>query len=178
MRVLIILLVLVSSAIAEETVIQVGDTVLLRMPIPDGQISNFYRVGDGGTIDLPYIGKVKVVGLNREEAARAIDDSYLTQGVTSRRMAAVSIGGPEPYILMMGELKRPARIAFRPELTLLEAVREAGGFADTANQKRVKLERVTSDRTVIIDVTKLIQKPALDIPLIAGDKVTVMALQK
>lgn len=170
-----LLLMLASSLIAGEAIIRPGDTVHLRAAVPQGgvSISNFYHVGDSGKIDLPYVGKVTIGGLTTSEAAHVIDEVYLSQQVFSHPAATVNIGGPDPFVIIDGQVAHPQHLAIRPDLTLLQAITEAGGFTDSADQKAVRLEQAASGHALVCDVTMIIRQPDQDLVLHAGDKIFV-----
>lgn len=178
-RILLLSLLLRSQAVAGEAVIHPGDTVLLRAAVPQEEafINNFYPVDDFGKIVLPFVGKVTIGGLTAFEAAHVIDESYLSRQVFSHPAATISIGGPDPFVVVDGQIGHPMHVAIRPELTLLQALTEAGGFTAAADQKAVRLERMTRGGVAVCNVSKIIQHPEMDILLRAGDKVHVEVQQ-
>lgn len=115
----------------------------------DGTFFEKYRSG----IDIPVLGKVKVGGLTRTEAANAIqsklrDEEHLLDGV-------VTINSYDQYITVLGEVKNPGRISInRDNMTILEAIGMAGDLNIQARRNRIRVIRQEGDqsRTYFVDI--------------------------
>ena len=77
----------------------------------------------------------------------------------------------ERYIYIGGEVQRPGRIAWSPDLTLSKAVQSAGGFTLYAKESKVTLTR---DRKAYeFDVKLALRQPEQDPLLFPGDAIQV-----
>lgn len=100
-----------------------------------------YQVGPDGTIALPLVGEVPVEGLTTEAAAAAISDRLQRKiGLANLPDAAVQIVKFRPFFIV-GSVSKPGEYAYRPDLTVLQAVSMAGGFYRGEDSGSRDLER-------------------------------------
>lgn len=123
---------------------------------------------------------------NGETTAILVDiDDLLKRGALEKNIVIapgdiviVPFKRPEERILVVGEVVKPASIAFREGLTLLDAFVEAGGGTEYADLGSVKVVRVSSDgkkQELGVDLARILKKADLskNIPLSRGDIVMV-----
>lgn len=118
----------------------------------NNQIS-VYTVDENGTIDIPVLGKVKIGGLTRSEAAQKIQ-SQLRDGAHLLD-AIVTINSYDQYVTILGEVKTPGRINInRDNITLLEAIGQAGDLTIQARRDRIRVTRQegSESRTYFVDI--------------------------
>ena len=72
-----------------------------------------------------------------------------------------------------GEVRMPSRQIFGSRITLLKAIACAGGFAPSANKKKVQLTRHHDGEQRIIDCTSAERHPELDVQIYPGDSIYV-----
>jgi protein involved in polysaccharide export with SLBB domain len=146
-----------------------GDTMvvsLLGIPEP---ITSSVQIDEEGLIRLQYIGAVTAAGLNTAELSQSIRDAYISKNFYTA--LDVSVNVTERYIYIGGEVQRPGRIPWSPDLTLSKAVQSAGGFSLYAKEKRVTLTR---DRKAYdFDVNLAQRQPEQDPLLFPGDSIQV-----
>jgi protein involved in polysaccharide export with SLBB domain len=146
-----------------------GDTMvvsLLGIPEP---LNSSVQIDEQGLIRLQYIGAVMASGLTTSELSQSIRDAYIAKKYYTA--LDVSVNVTERYIYIGGEVQRPGRIAWSPDLTLSKAVQSAGGFSLYAKESRVTLTR---DRKAYDFDVKLAQKrPDEDPLLFPGDSIQV-----
>ena len=90
-------------------------------------------VGADGTIDFPYIGRLKVIGLSTRQiqdelTRRLIDGQYfraVTLTVTVREYRSQSV-------TVNGEVRQPGTVQLKSSATLSEAISQAGHFTARA----------------------------------------------
>lgn len=111
-----------------------------------------YSVDDSGYLELPVLGKIKVVGKTILQAQAAVQkeiDKYFTEAYVK-----LGIGGIR--FSVMGEVLRPGKYTvMQNRLTLLEALANAGELKPDANRRRVQLIRQYpgGSRVVVLDLT-------------------------
>lgn len=111
-----------------------------------------YSVDDSGYLELPVLGKIKVVGMSILQAQAAVQkeiDKYFTEAYVK-----LGIGGIR--FSVMGEVLRPGKYTvMQNRLTLLEALANAGELKPDANRRRVQLIRQYpgGSRVVVLDLT-------------------------
>lgn len=109
----------------------------------DNTQSGFYNylVDYNGEIDYPMIGKVKVVGLTVEQAARTIHDR-LKPFFSEDPALVVNVLISNFYVSVLGEVKSPQTFdVSRPRITVLEALAKAGDLTVYGKRDNVKLLR-------------------------------------
>ena len=118
----------------------------------DPYFSYGYSVDDSGYLDLPVLGKTRLVGMTIPQAQIAVQkgfDKYFTDA-----FVRLSLGGIR--FSVMGEVSRPGRYTImQNRLTLLEALATAGELHPIANRRRVQLIRQYpgGSRVVVLDLT-------------------------
>jgi polysaccharide biosynthesis/export protein VpsN len=146
-----------------------GDSLNIALQgVPDAFASSV-QIDEQGLISLPYIGVVKAAGLSTAELSQRIRETYVTKKIYTTLDVSVSV--TERYIYVGGEVQRPGRIIWTPDLTVAKAIQSAGGFSLYAKETAVSLVRERN--AYPIDV-KLAQKnPAQDPRLMPGDSLQV-----
>lgn len=104
-----------------------------------------YLVDNEGYIKFPIIGALKVVGLTKRQCERMIEDKirpYLSENenpVVTVQMSSYSIS-------VLGEVARPGTfMVSREEITILEALAQAGDLTIYGVRDKVKLIRKNAD---------------------------------
>jgi protein involved in polysaccharide export with SLBB domain len=140
----------------EQNYVSIGDTILFVDTYNREEVSGTQVVDIDGTILLPEAGNVYVAGLTRAEL-----ESYLTQKlapffVDSDVKVNIRTGGKKVYYVM-GEVARQGPFPYTGDITLYEAVLQAGPSEFGANLGRVRLIRADPKDPLVItaDVTKL-----------------------
>jgi polysaccharide export outer membrane protein len=146
-----------------------GDTMIVSLlGIPEPINSNV-QIDEQGLIRLQYIGAVTAAGLTASELSQSIRDTYIARKFYTT--LDVSVNVTERYVYIGGEVQRPGRIIWSPDLTLAKAVQSAGGFTLYAKETRVTLTR---DRKAYDFDVKLAQRqPEQDPILFPGDSIQV-----
>lgn len=116
------------------------------------QIS-LYTIDENGCIDIPTLGRVKVQGLTRSQAAEHIQKEMRDGG--HLRDAVVTISAYDQYVTIMGEVKSPGRLPInRDNMTILEAIGQAGDLTIQARRDRIMVIRQEGDisKTYYVDI--------------------------
>lgn len=149
--------------------LRAGDSLTVALQgVPDPS-NNAVTVDDKGLIVLPYIGPVPAAGLSTAELSERIRETYLAKRIYNAVDVSVSV--TERYVYVGGEVQRPGRIVWTPDLTAAKAIQAAGGFSLYARETAVNLVR--DNAAYVVDL-KLAQKnPANDPRLMPGDSLQV-----
>lgn len=98
-----------------------------------------YTLDENGNVDLPGIGRLKVSGLTRAEAASLIQAKY-RDGIIND--AVVTVSTYNQYVTILGEVKNPGQLEItRDNLNILEAIGRAGDLTITGRRDCVKVIR-------------------------------------
>lgn len=170
--------------------LRVGDTVSFQ--IQEDQIWDPQNapkslvVQDSGEIEAPYIGRVMAVGKTCNELAKeikaALEKDYYKQAtvVISMNVASPILG--RVYIIGQVQHQGPLDIQVNENLTAGQAILRAGGFADFANEKKVKVirsstgpDKTKQTETINLDMDQILSegKTDKDIVLQPGDLIIV-----
>ena len=163
-----------SGAFAQAT-LRVGDPVEIKVGgVPNEeqmQVNNTYTVDANGSINLPYINKVKAAGLTPSQLAQSIEQTYRASKIYTNPTITILMQPTSRFVNVGGAVRAPARVPFTEDITLLAAINAAGGFNDFADQKRVRLMR--GNEVKVYDVRQSRRDPSLDVKLRPGDRVEV-----
>ena len=158
-----------------QATLRVGDPVELKIggvPAEEQlQVNNTYTVDATGSINVPYINKVKAEGLTPAQLSRSIEETYRAEKVFTNPNITILMQPTARFVNVGGSVRTPMRVPFTEDMTLLAAVSAAGGFNDFADQKRVRLLR--GSEVKIYDVRQFRRDPSQDVKLQPGDRVEV-----
>jgi protein involved in polysaccharide export with SLBB domain len=146
-----------------------GDSLTVAIiGVPDPS-TNSVQIDDQGLISLPYIGTVKASGQTAGGLTQLIRGAYIDKKIYTSVDISVSV--TERYVYVGGEVEKPGRIIWTPDLTAAKAVQAAGGFTLYAKEDKVSIVR----NQVLYDVDiKLAQtSPSQDPRLEPGDSIQV-----
>ncbi len=146
-----------------------GDSLTIALQgVPDPS-TNSVQIDDQGLISLPYIGTLSAAGISTAELSQRIRETYVAKKIYT--VVDVSVSVTERYVYVGGEVQRPGRIVWTPDLTVTKAIQSAGGFTLYAKETAVSLVR---DKDAYSINVKLAQKdPTQDPHLMPSDSLQV-----
>jgi polysaccharide biosynthesis/export protein VpsN len=152
-----------------------GDVFKMEI-VGEKDLPQEYQVASDGTVDLPYIQRLSVKGLEPQEIARLIRDELIKRKVLSDPSVVVSVKEyASKKVTILGQVQKPGSFPYAQGLTLIQVISLAGGLNAIANKDRVNLTRRTrsGSRTVVLSVDAITEGRSPDIPLQAGDQIYV-----
>jgi protein involved in polysaccharide export with SLBB domain len=175
----VLLLLLFISSFSPPTfgqaVLRVGDPIELKIGgVPNEeqqQVNNIYTVDANGSVNLPYINKVRAEGLTPAQLARSIEETYRAGKIYTNPNITILMQPTSRFVSVGGAVRMSMRVPFTEDMTLLAAINAAGGFNDFADQKRVRVLR--GNEVKVYDVRQFRRDPSLDVKLRPGDRVEV-----
>jgi protein involved in polysaccharide export with SLBB domain len=106
-------------------------------------LNDVYTVGASGEISLPLIGDVPASGSRLSEVSRVIGEKLkLTLGLIEAPLASIEVVECRPFYIL-GAVEKPGEYAFRPGLTIIQALSIAGGLARHKGFELLRLDRDT-----------------------------------
>ena len=146
-----------------------GDSLVITLQgVPDPS-SNAVQIDDQGLVTRPFLGAVSTADATTATLSQRIRETYIAKKIYNTVDVSVSV--TERYVYVGGEVIRPGRIIWTPDLTVTKAVQAAGGFSLYAKENRLSLVR---DRVAYpIDATLARKNPAEDPRLMPGDSIQV-----
>ena len=146
-----------------------GDSLTIALlGVPD-PTTNAVQIDDQGLISLPFIGTLTAGGMSTAELSQRVRETYVAKKIYT--VVDVSVSVTERYVYVGGEVQRPGRIIWTPDLTVTKAVQSAGGFTLYAKETAVSLVRDKNAYT--IDAKLAQKKPAEDPRLMPGDSLQI-----
>lgn len=146
-----------------------GDSLVITIQgVPDPS-SNPVQIDDQGLVTLPFIGAVSTTGTTTATLSQRIRETYVAKKIYNTVDVSVSV--TERFVYVGGEVIRPGRIIWTPDLTVTKAIQAAGGFSLYAKETRLSLVRDRVAHTV--NAKQAEKTPADDPRLLPGDSIQV-----
>lgn len=159
----------------EVTSVGAGDVFEMRI-VGEDRLPTAYTVAPDGTVDLPYIKRVKVEGLEPQEIAALVRKLLVEKEIRTDPDVTVNVKDyTSKRVEIIGEVQRPGSLPMTAGMTLLRAISIAGGFNALANKSRVTIRRKVKGATLAatVSVDDIIDNKIPDPPLQAGDSINV-----
>ncbi len=141
-----------------------GDAVRVTV-YGEPDLSNSYRVDDGGYIAFPLTGPIAVRGTTTQIAASRLT-AALAAGYLRNPNVAVEVTEYRPFFIQ-GEVGSPGQYPFVYGMTARAAISTAGGFTEIANRDHVLIYRLMSSGRMAKGSVNL------DFPIYPGDTIVV-----
>ena len=141
-----------------------GDKLTIRVA-GEADLTGDYLVDGSGNISMPYVQSVTVAGMTSVQierlVARRLRGGYLRDPQVSAQVTEF-----RPFYIM-GEVDNAGSFAYRPGMTVQNAIAIAGGFSGSANRGVVQITRKNAKGTATYEVPLTTQ-------IYPGDIVTVL----
>lgn len=112
-----------------------------------------YHINDTGYVEIPLLGAIKIEDYTLNDARKIISDyinSFVENTIVDVKLISFNI-------LFFGEIGSPGLQRFmQEEVTIYEAITQAGGVTDAGNRQKILIIRKEKDRfkTMRVDLTK------------------------
>lgn len=159
----------------ESTSLGPGDIFRMQI-VGEKDLPDEYQVASDGTVDVPYLERVPVNGLEPQQVARLVRQKLMEKQILSNPTIVVSVKEyASKRVTVLGQVQKPGTFPFTHNMTLIQALSLAGGLTQQANEDRVNLTRHTKNgtRTVVISVGAITGGRSPDILLQSGDQIYV-----
>ena len=151
-----------------------GDKINIQV-FNEAELSGVYQVSPEGYIMFPFIGKIKVNGMDNfslaVKIAEKLKDGYLKEpNVTVSVEEFVS-----KRIFVLGQVKKADSFPLRRQMSVIEAISLAGGFTNLADLSNVVVTRKVGGREkrFVVDIKSIVNGAKENFYLEAGDIVFV-----
>jgi polysaccharide biosynthesis/export protein len=165
----------------DERPLRIGDRLSMRV-VEDREAPVSLFVTDSGEVEVPLIGRVHAKGLTCKRLAYEIkaplerEYFYKATVIVALDMAGLKSPG---RVYVTGQVHNQGPVDIPPDetFTVSKVIMRAGGFADFANKRKVKLIRRkgNSTETILVNVDEVVRKGRLDKdPVVeAGDTIII-----
>lgn len=146
-----------------------GDSLNIAVQgVPDAS-ANAVQVDEQGLVSLPFIGTIQAAGSSTAELAQRIRETYIAKKIYMTVDVSVSV--TERFVYVGGEVQRPGRVVWTPDLTAAKAIQSAGGFSLYAKETAVNLVRDNKAYTINVELAQ--KNPGEDPKMVPGDSLQV-----
>jgi polysaccharide export outer membrane protein len=142
---------------------KVGDQVIYRV-VEDQDAVVKRIVMDTGEVTLPYLGKVKVLGLTPKEVSYKLKP-MLEKEYYKNATVLLALDTERKFrgkVYIFGAVSQPGSIQIPTDevLTVSKALLKVGGFAPSADRTTVRIERKTTEgkKTVVVNMAEVIDQ--------------------
>jgi len=159
----------------ESTTLGPGDVFTMDV-VGEPDLPRDFQVASDGSVDFPYVHRLRVQGLEPQEVARAVRERLIAQRILTDPSIIVSVKEyNSKRVTVLGQVQRPGSFSLTPGMTIVQAISNAGGLNAIANGERVNLTRKDRQRTttVVLSFDSITDGRSPDIPLQAGDQIYV-----
>ena len=130
--------------------VHVGDEIALLLP-GETALSQAFQVSRDGTINLPEVGRLAVLGLTEKELQNTVTQ-YLSTAFRNVNDLSVTIGKKQRLIKISGYVNQPGEVLLPQNADIQQAFVMAGGLRTGAQLDQIQLRR--SGKTTIFNYKK------------------------
>jgi polysaccharide export outer membrane protein len=136
-----------------------------------------YRVQPDGTVDFPYLDRLKVGGLEPQQIEELIKGELTSRKIlVSPQVTLVVKQYNSKKVSVIGAVQKPGSLPWTEGMKLVDAISQSGGFTALADANHVLVTRhVAGGRivTATVSVDDITDGKLADVPLQAGDTIKV-----
>ena len=119
-----------------------GDKLRIEV-YKDAQLSQSLQVRPDGKITLPLVGDVPASGRTSNELRDTIA-AALKEYITTPVVTVIVVETVPPVYYVVGEVNSPGSKPLSGQVSVLQALADAGGFKDFAKTKDIRIQRKNS----------------------------------
>lgn len=141
------------------------------------------RISGKGTINVPLLGEIKIMGLTLQEASHALAEAYIVADILLRPQVTLQVSEySKKEVSVLGQIGRQGKVELPPEtssLSIVDVVSAAGGFTRIARSDNVRVTRrnpdTDTDQVFFVNVESMISGNANATPfeILPGDIIFV-----
>jgi polysaccharide biosynthesis/export protein VpsN len=136
-----------------------------------------FQVQPDGTIDFPYVHRVKVEGLEPQEVVDLLKAKLIEERILSDPQITLIVKQyNSKKVLVTGAVQKSDTVSWNPGMTLVDAISRCGWFTPLGDTGHVTLiRRISKGRTVkaTVSVEAIMHHTQEDVPLQPGDTINV-----
>ena len=155
----------------------IGPGDMLKIQVyGEKELTGTYQVSPEGSIMLPFIGEVKVEGLNNFSLAAKIAEMLKDGYINDPQVTVLVEEFVSKRIFVLGQVKKAGSFPIRTRMSIIEAISLSGGFTDFADISNVVVTRKGKDekeKRFVIDIKEIVNGTKENFYLNAGDIIFV-----
>lgn len=160
----------------QATALGVGDSFELRI-VGEDKLPTEYTVAADGTVDLPYVERVEVEGLEPQQVAQRVKELLIEKEILLKPSVSIVVKEySSKRIQVQGAVGKADAYPLEPGMTLVGAISRAGGLTSLADSDNITIRRRTKHGkvvTAVVSYDDILDNKIADVPLQAGDTIYV-----
>lgn len=151
-----------------------GDVLEVRV-YGEADLSGAFRVSPDGTMDYPFCGRVKALGLSAGGLVDRLTECLRHGYLRSPQVTVFLKEYNSKKVFVFGEVQKPGTFPFEDRMSVIQAVTLAGGFTKTAAKNSVIVTRLidNDERKIKVPVENIGEGREKNFALQPGDIVYV-----
>jgi polysaccharide export outer membrane protein len=134
---------------SDSTQYRIGPEDLLHVSVwGNEELTNDVVVRPDGKISIPLVQDIRAEGLTASELADSIHQKLLPF-IKDPNVSVIVMQINSPKFSVMGYVSKPGTYPLRGDVTVLQALSQAGGFTPFASPKKIKLIRNAGEKQEI-----------------------------
>ena len=125
------------AALAAGRILAKQDTVVIKV-VSQPDMDTTTRVGADGTIEFPYVGRIRAAGRSEDEVARMIEQRLASRQIVTDPHVLVETTNFGTQATIQGEVNAPGAFTLDRDTTLTQFLSRAGGLKETAGEVLIK----------------------------------------
>ena len=141
----------------------------------EADLTGAYRVSTDGTIDFPLAGRLGVAGITTTELQQILVDRLKEGYLKSPQVSVMMKEWNSRKVSVLGQVKNPGAVPYKPNMTIVDAIVGAGGFTATAAKNSVNLRREGGGKvqTRVYPVANITEGQSPNVLVLPGDVLVV-----
>lgn len=151
-----------------------GDVFEVRV-YGEKELSGTHRVAPDGTISVPLVGTVDVIGLTPVEVGARLEERFRDGYLREPNVTVFVKEYNSKRVFVLGSVLKPGTFPYEENMSIVQALTLAGGFKDLADPNGTVVTRAVDgeDRRFIVPVEKITRGEHANFVLRPGDIVFV-----
>jgi len=156
----------------------VGPEDLLDITVlGEKDLSHEFQIQPDGTIDFPYVHRIKVDGMEPQDVAEMLRKRLIEEKILADPQLSLMVKQYNSRtILVTGSVQSPKVVTWAPGMTVVGAISLCGWFSPLADKGHVSIiRRAGKGKSVraVVSVEAITRHTQEDIPLQPGDAINV-----
>lgn len=153
--------------------IQPGDRLEISV-YREEDLSGIYEADPAGNINFPLIGEIQAANLKIETFREQLT-SRLKEYLIDPQISISRAEGNIKSISILGRVDKPGVYDYVPGVTLMRLISTAGGFADSAQKKKIRIIRIVEGEKKVVEINSedIMKKGEKDPDIKPGDIIFV-----
>jgi polysaccharide export outer membrane protein len=164
----------ISEASSPEDRVGIDDTFDVRV-YGETELTGTFRIATDGSVDYPLAGRIHVAGLRTGEIQQLLVDRLKGRYLKDPQVIVTIKDRNSQKISVLGQVARPGQVPYYPNMTIVDAIANAGGFTGIAAKNSVNLRREVAGniQTRVYPVADISEGRSANILVLPGDVLVV-----